>query len=56
MERRRIPVPGSYQWGYYTQGSEGKDVYIEIEDATEDSYIVPTDKEQKREGTAAGDL
>ena len=32
----------SYQWGYYTQGSEGK-VYIEIEDATEASYIVPTD-------------
>ena len=34
----------SYQWGYYTQGSERKDVYIEIEDATEASYIVPTDK------------
>ena len=33
----------SYQWGYHIQDSEGKDVYIEIEDATEASYIVPTD-------------
>ena len=31
----------SYQWGYYTANSE---VYVEIEGATEDSYIVPTDK------------
>ncbi len=40
----------TYQWGYSEQDDEDKEIYTEIEGATEDSYTVPTDAITKPRG------